>query len=68
MTVKVSHTNMRKQGSASHNDRNFDARRADHIDPDKMDENRYGVGNRRMENFVKKGDVIHTINGRQMAG
>ena len=39
--MKVSHTNTRKQGSASHNDRSFDVRKADHIDPDRMKANRY---------------------------
>lgn len=39
--MKVSHTNTRKQGSASHNDRTFDVRKAEHIDPDRMEGNRY---------------------------
>ncbi len=39
--MKVSHSNSRRQGSASHNDRSFDVRKADHIDQSRMSENRY---------------------------
>ncbi len=39
--MKVSHNNSRNQGSASHNDRTFDVRKADHIDQSKMKDNRY---------------------------
>ena len=39
--MKVSHNNSRTQGSASHNDRTFDIRKADHIDVSRLGDNRY---------------------------
>lgn len=39
--MKVSHNNSRTQGSASHNDRTFDVKKADHIDQSRMEDNRY---------------------------
>lgn len=39
--MKVSHNNSRTQGSASHNDRTFDLRKADHIDVSRLEDNRY---------------------------
>lgn len=39
--MKVSHNSSRVQGSASHNDRSFDIQKADHINPEKLKDNRY---------------------------
>lgn len=39
--MKVSHNNSRTQGSASHNDRTFDVDKADHIDQERLKDNRY---------------------------
>lgn len=39
--MKVSHNNSRTQGSASHNDRTFDVRKAGHIDMERLKDNRY---------------------------
>lgn len=68
--MKVSHNNSRTQGSASHNDRTFDVWKADHIDLERLGDNRYwciyeGMGFEEAERkFYEEhyGQMVHNQN------
>lgn len=64
--MKVSHHASKRQGAASHNDRNFDLSKAPHIDPTKTHENSYWCWKEGME-FEKAELLFYKKNYTEMA-